>query len=359
VAKPVFNFDVAGLPPSIFGLVMATGVVSLAAAGAEYSSLAIGLFSLNAPLYLVLFALFLLRMATAPAAVAADFLDHARAPGFFTMVAAPCVLGSQFVLLADWPGVGIVLLGIGLLHWGVFTYLMLPSLMTAREKPPAEQGLSGAWLLLVVATQAVSVLTGLILQRLHPTPEWAVFGALAFWLVGSMIYIWIISQIFNRILFQPVGPSDLTPPYWINMGAMAISTLAGAVLVGLAGQSPLLRELLPFLKGMILLFWATATWWIPILLALGVWRHLVRHFPLTYDHGYWAAVFPLGMYTVCTETMIRTLHLPLLAPIATAFVWVAIFAWVATFIGFVHQLIVPPARPLEAQQNGWIPTAKK
>ena len=105
-------------------------------------------------------------------------------------------------------------------------------------------------------------------------PDVPLFAALAFWLVGSMLYIWLIALIFHRILFLPLSPGDLTPPYWINMGAMAISTLAGVRLVAEAGRMPLLTELLPFLKGMTLLFWATATWWIPILLALGAWRHL-------------------------------------------------------------------------------------
>jgi tellurite resistance protein TehA-like permease len=100
----------------------------------------------------------------------------------------------------------------------------------------------------------------------------------------------------------------------------------------------LLSELLPFLKGMTLLFWATATWWIPVLLALGVWRHLVKRVPLTYEHGYWAAVFPLGMYTVCTQNLIRVFQLPFLDPIAGAFVWVALGAWAVTFIGLAHHL---------------------
>ena len=56
---------------------------------------------------------------------------------------------------------------------------------------------------------------------------------------------------------------------WINMGAMAIATLAGVSLVHEANRLPLLTELLPFLKGVTLLFWTTATWWIPLLLALG------------------------------------------------------------------------------------------
>ena len=76
------------------------------------------------------------------------------------------------------------------------------------------------------------------------------------------------------------------------MGAMAISTLAGTLLVSNAPQSPLLTTLLPFLFGLTLLFWATATWWIPLLVALGVWRHLLCRVPLTYDVVYWGTVFP-------------------------------------------------------------------
>jgi tellurite resistance protein TehA-like permease len=159
--------------------------------------------------------------------------------------------------------------------------------------------------------------------------------ALAFWLVGSMLYVWLIALIFHRILFLPLSPGELTPPYWINMGAMAISTLAGVRLIAEAGRMPLLTELLPFLKGMTLLFWATGTWWIPILLALGAWRHLVKRVPLTYDHGYWAAVFPLGMYTVCTQNLIREFRLPFLEPIPAVFVWVALAAWGLTFAGLV------------------------
>lgn len=54
-------------------------------------------------------------------------------------------------------------------------------------------------------------------------------------------------------------------------------------------------ELLPFVKGMTLLFWATATWWIPVLIDLGIERHGQLRFPRAYEHAYWAAVFPLGM----------------------------------------------------------------
>ena len=58
-----------------------------------------------------------------------------------------------------------------------------------------------------------------------------------------MLYIWIISLIFYRYTFFRSRPSDLTPPYWINMGAVAISTLAGTLLVAGRAASPVARRL--------------------------------------------------------------------------------------------------------------------
>ncbi|MBS1252690.1 MAG: putative membrane protein [Anaerolineales bacterium] len=79
-----------------------------------------------------------------------------------------------------------------------------------------------------------------------------------------------------------LSPETLTPPYWINMGAVAITTLAGATLMLNTSQWTFLGEILPFLKGFTLFFWATGTWWIPLLFILGAWRHLYKRFPLGY-----------------------------------------------------------------------------
>jgi hypothetical protein len=53
----------------------------------------------------------------------------------------------------------------------------------------------------------------------------------------------ILSRDRDAALYLRVMPADLSPPYWINMGALAISTLAGGLLVTAASHWGTLREL--------------------------------------------------------------------------------------------------------------------
>ncbi len=161
------------------------------------------------------------------------------------------------------------------------------------------------------------------------------FVSLLAHLVGAMLYVVVIGLIFYRWTFFSMGADQATPPYWINMGALAITTLAGANLVLAAPQWELLRELTPYLKGTILLFWAFASWWVPLLVIMGFWRHAVRRVPFRYDPQFWALVFPLGMYSVATTKMIAALGLSFGGWIPAGAFWVAATAWTITSVGMV------------------------
>jgi tellurite resistance protein TehA-like permease len=153
-----------------------------------------------------------------------------------------------------------------------------------------------------------------------------------------MLYIWTIALIFYRYPFFRLLPADLAPPDGINMGAMAISTMGGALLVINSPDAPFLQSLLPFLKGFTVLSWVTGSWWITILVVLAVWRHVYKHFPVRYEPLYWGTVFPLGMYAASTFHMEAALKLPFLKLVPHYFLYLALLARLAAFAASVYTL---------------------
>jgi tellurite resistance protein TehA-like permease len=329
---------VAGLHPAYFALVMATGIISLASFLVGLRALALGLLPLNVAFYVALWALTVARVALHRDRVKADLLSHGRSVGFFTTVAATCVLGSQFLVVGGSFTVAAWFWALGLLLWASLTYSVFAIITVKSEKPSLAEGLNGGWLVAVVAAQSVVVLGAQLAPGLAPYQQQVLLFCLVVWLGGGMLYLWIISMIFYRYTFFVLTPSDLAPPYWINMGAAAISTLAGTMLIGAAAHSPVLGQVLPFLRGMTLMWWATATWWIPMLLILGVWRHVYWRFPLRYDPLYWGAVFPLGMYTACTARLSHAIEAPYLFAIPRVSIYFALAAWALALAGMIWRL---------------------
>jgi len=328
----------ATMHPASFALVMATGIVSIACQLLGLPGLAAPLLWMNGVFYSVLWLLTVVRLVRFPDRVLADLSHHGRAVGFFTTVAATCVLGSQaWVIRGAWT-LATGLWAVGILLWAAITYGVLTALTVKTDKPALADGINGGWLVAVVAAQSVCVLGAQLADGFGSRAPDVLLFCLVLWLGGGMLYVWIISLIFYRYTFFPMSPSDLAPPYWINMGAVAISTLAGTLLVAAAPLSPVLLDILPFVKGLTLLFWATATWWIPMLVILGVWRHVYRRFPLAYDPLYWGAVFPLGMYTVCTFRLAGVFDAPVLLAVSRVFLYVAITAWSLTAVGMFLDL---------------------
>lgn len=333
------------LYPGYFALVMATGIVSIAAFLMGMGVVARVLLWINVAAYGILWLLTGLRATWYGSRLVADVSNHARGAGFFTVVAGTCVLGSQLVVLGGPTAAAVGLWLLGAFLWFVVTYGFFTVITVRPGKPLLTAGINGAWLIAIVATQSVAILGTRIS---HFGGQWEgtlVFAMLCLYLAGCMLYILLITLIFYRFTFFNLEPEDLSPPYWINMGAVAITTLAGATLLAASDRWPVLAEMAPFLKGFTLFFWATATWWIPLLLLLGAWRHLYRRYPLRYEPHYWGMVFPLGMYTVCTHEFGRVAGLAPLLPVARWFVYLALAAWTAAFAGLLHALVSALLKP--------------
>src|SRR5579863_8028042 len=75
-----------GLSPAYFALVMATGIVSIAAVRAEFHTIAVVLLWLNVGQYLLLWFLTAWRLLLYRRALINDLTDHQKGPGFFSTV---------------------------------------------------------------------------------------------------------------------------------------------------------------------------------------------------------------------------------------------------------------------------------
>ena len=169
-------------------------------------------------------------------------------------------------------------------------------------------------------------------------------------MIGCMLYLAIIPLIFYRLTFIRLTSRDFSPPYWINMGG-GRDHHAGRIDAGAADRRTgrCSTCCAPFLPGFTLFFWAAATWWIPFLIALMLWRYLIRRDPPTYEPQVWGMVFPLAMYTTATFQLSRALDLGFLRHISEVFIFIALAAWAAAFVGLARQvsssiLARPPRR---------------
>lgn len=104
--------------------------------------------------------------------------------------------------------------------------------------------------------------------------------------------------------------------------------------------------MLPFLKGFTFFFWAVASWWIPFLFGLMLWRYVLMRDRFTYEPAVWCMVFPLAMYTTSTYQFDRAMGYGFLDPIPEVliFIAIAIAAWVLGMVGLMRRI----ARTLQA-----------
>ncbi|HET6876403.1 MAG TPA: tellurite resistance/C4-dicarboxylate transporter family protein [Jatrophihabitans sp.] len=336
------------LPPDVFAVVMATGIVAVAAADHAYHRISVVLGTLAAAAFLVLGVGLVVRIAVGPSDIAAQARDPDVALRMFTAVAACEVLGVRW---DSHPAAVWTTLVLSVCGWLVLAPLSVGD-VRARSRVELRDHAHGAWLLPSVALAGLA--TCAAHAALFSSSWWLLAAAGAAWLLGLGVYLAVTWLVAWRAVASPFGPEQVPPDSWILMGAVAVSALAGAhvhaVLALLHGPGWVLSTV----RILTLICWVVASLWVPLLLYAEVWRVDRQSGSLHYQGVWWSAVFPIGMYSAASASCAHELRMHSLFTISLVFFWVAATVWLTVAAGAVHREVATLRRRRAAAHQGTV-----
>jgi tellurite resistance protein TehA-like permease len=333
---------------------MSTGIVAIAFLELGIDAVAWPLSVFNIGCYVLLIGLFGIRSVVFPGRVAAELRDRERHWGSLTFIVATNTVGTQFVLFFEQFVVATALWLLAVVMTPLLLYYLFVTEFIGAGKADVRERIDGAFLLVIVCMQSLAILGGLLSASLTGYTDVTVLLSLGYFGAGYVLYFVVVTVVMYRLLEGALEPSDWTGPYWITMGAAAITTLAGATLGPRLNSLSAWEPYAPVILGVTLLVWAIASWWIPLLLVLDVWKFTTEDisdrvpvwiliFPWsrlsaggrldTYTSSAWGRVFPMGMYTAATVNLAGIGTFGLLSVVPTYWSWFTLSVWGLTFIG--------------------------
>ncbi len=316
--------------PDVFAAVMATGVLSIAGGMHHYSAISDTLGVLASVGLLVLVGVIALTRAIPRW----DLKDPDVTLRLFTFVAACAVLDSR---LAAHSVLTWVLGAAALASWLLLVVLTARN-MSAHRWAALRDRAYGAWELGSVGTSGLAIVVTKVAR--YAPGHWLLAVAVPVWVAALCIYGLMTWLVLWRTGSERRDRSGYQPDTWILMGGLAIATLAGDNIHGLA------PAWLPGpVRAVTVVTWVAATLWIPPLIYFGLRRIGQGPNVLRFAGVWWAFVFPLGMYSAATYAMAVELGQRSLITVSLVLFWDALAAW----------LIVAAAGLLRVVAQAWGP----
>lgn len=324
------------LNPGYFALVMATGIVSVGLYLNGWDALSTALLVITSCAYVILIGLYAIRFVRFRTEMIADFFDPAKTFAFFTFIAGTNVLGTRLAVGGMYTP-ALYLLIFSFACFLILGYVIPWAAFLGKAKRPILPKANGTWFIWAVAAQSVAVLAATLQPQYSSMAREFAMVAVGFWAIGLFIYATVGVCICIRMLTYDVEAKDFTTPYWITMGALAITILAGGKITQML-DAPMVDATRGVVTATSALCWSIATWLIPPIIAIGWWRHISSRIPLRYEPPLWSMVFPLGMYAVSSQTIGNAAHLPIVFNVGHWELWVAALVWVVVFVGLLLNL---------------------
>jgi tellurite resistance protein TehA-like permease len=331
------NSALESLHPGNFALVMATGIISIALKAMNHAFLASFFAYMAVSAWIVLMFLCTLRLIKFHKAVVIDLTSPRMVFSYFTLVAATDIVG-MLALHEGYLYVAYACWGIAFVAWCLLLYLAF-SVLTFMSHENNVNIMHGGWLITIVGTQSLVLLGSELATTLGPYAHYMLVEVHLLWGLGLALYGIFVTLFCYRIFFLALKPHDLSPLLWVVMGAGAISVNAGNSLL----ENPITIDFLaiqkPFINGITFILWSWATWWVPLLVLFGIWKHLVRGLRFEYEPTVWSMVFPLAMYSLASQHLGVLTDFPPMNWIAHIMIILALSAWAFSMQGLVCRML--------------------
>lgn len=315
------------LYPGYFAMTMATGIISIALKQKEYSTLSEILFIYALFIWCIMTILYTWRLLKFPHAVFENLMNPKTTFIFFTFVAATDICGI-LLFQHGFELIALIAWFIAFIYWSILMYFGFASLCFAHEDREVNV-VHGGWLILIVGTQSLVLLGAKVAPTMGEYASYMMMEIHMLWALGMIFYAIFVTLFCYRIFFFNMKPEDYSPLMWVIMGAAAISANAGSNLLLSDPILPLLVNLHHVIELISIMLWTWATWWIPLLVMIGLWKHFYRKIPLNYEPSMWSIIFPLGMYTVASYNLGVSIDFKPLVYLSSFMLWVAVLAWLS------------------------------
>jgi len=324
------------LYPGYFAMTMATGILSVALFLHNNIFLSNSFMIITIMTWFVMIYLYSWRLIKHPKTVFENLINPKTTFIFFTFVAATNICGVLFHQ-HGYSTLAIICWFIAFIYWSILMYLSFTALCFAHKDREVNI-MHGGWLILIVGTQSLVLLGSKIAADFGPYSAYMMVEIHMLWALGIIFYAILVTLFCYRIFFKTMAINDYSPFMWVIMGAAAISANAGSTLLLTDPVIPMLAQLHAVIQLMSIMLWTWATWWIPLLVIMGIWIHGYKKIPLKYNPMQWSIVFPLGMYTVATNNLALSSEFTPLLYLAHGMLWIACCAWLILVLSFFKAL---------------------
>ncbi len=282
-----------------------------------------------------------------------DLLNPEKSLYFFAIISAVNFAGMCFSMIFHMNLTASIFLYVAITLWVVislstFSILFLHGKSRDRK---IEEVLNGGWFFATAGTQSTALLGIIVAGEATQNILFIHIFSFALWSIGACLYIIFIALITFRLFFYQFKIDTLLSPYWMNMGAAALTAITGIELyqhISIVGGP--FMEFLPFLKGISLFFWSAGLWWLPFLIILAIRKQVFSKEGLVFTVGYWEVVFALGLYAHSTIKLFCLFGGQYLNVISICFYIVCIIFWcfssIFTLVHLVRSSIWVPVNDL-------------